>query len=705
VKLRTLTLALLAAGALPAVAQTTLDPVVVTVERSRQSAFDAPAAISAVTGETLATGGLQVNLSEALNRVPGISILNRQNYAQDLQLSIRGFGSRSTFGIRGVRLIVDGIPATMPDGQGQASNIALGSAARIEVLRGPLAQLYGNAAGGVVQVFTESDAREPVATGSLGLGSNGVVKLGAKFAAGGEKDVVVLDASRWKTDGWRDHSAAERTLLNAKWQHEVSKDTRFSLVANLIDQPESQDPLGLTRAAWEADPRQVAPLALIQDARKSVSQQQLGFVLEHALAPRTQLTARVYAGTRSLENALSIPPEPQFANTSSGGIVEFERDYAGVGVQVTHTVPLGDRRSLRLTGGVELDRMEEDRQGYFNDGGVRGVLKRDELNRVQNSDAYLQAAVDLSATVTATAGVRTSRVAFRTSDRFVRPGDPAAEPPIPDNPDDSGRADYRATNPVLGIAWRATPALNLYANAGRGFETPTFTEVAYRPGGATGLNVDLNAARSRHAEIGAKWRPNESHRIDVALFDISTRDEIVVASNQGGRSTFKNAGRTSRRGLEASWLGRYGASIEATLSATALRARFDEAFVSGSGPSETAIPAGNKLPGTPDRNLFAELVWKPKPGLQLAGEVVHTGKLYVNDANADAAPAATVLNLRAAWQQQAAGWTFRQLLRLDNATDKRYAGSVIVNEANQRFFEPALPRNWSLGLTASHAFR
>ena len=700
--LRPLTLALLSAGALPAFAQTALDPVVVTVERSRQSAFDAPAAITAVTGETLANGGLQVNLSEALNRVPGISVLNRQNYAQDLQLSIRGFGSRSTFGIRGVRLIVDGIPATMPDGQGQASNIALSSAARIEVLRGPLAQLYGNAAGGVVQVFTETDAREPVVTGSVGFGSNEQVKVGARFAAGGDRDAVVLDASQWRTDGWREHSAARRTLINGKWQHEVSKDTRFSLVGNVLEQPESQDPLGLTREAWEADPRQVAPLALSQDARKSVSQYQVGGVFEQALGARTQLTARLYAGTRDLENALSIPPGPQQSNTSSGGIVEFARSYTGLGVQLAHTVPVGEQRSLRLTGGIELDRMVEDRQGYINDGGVRGDLKRDEANRVRNRDVYAQAALDLSASLTATAGVRASRVAFRSDDRFIRPGDPGATPPVPPNPDDSGRADFSATNPVLGIAWRATPALNLYANAGRGFETPTFTEIAYRPNGLTGLNVALNAARSRHAEIGAKWRPSESHRIDLALFDIATRDEIMVDTNQGGRSTFRNAGKTSRRGLEASWLGRYGAAIEATLAVTALRARFDSDVTSN---GTVVVPAGNKLPGTPDRNVFAELVWKARPGLQLAGEVVHTGKLWVNDANSDAAPAATVLNLRASWQQQAGGWTFRQLLRLDNATDKRYAGSVIVNEANQRFFEPALPRNWSLGLTASHVFR
>ena len=261
---------------------------------------------------------------------------------------------------------------------------------------------------------------------------------------------------------------------------------------------------------------------------------------------------------------------------------------------------------------------------------------------------------------------------------------------------------------MLGLTWRASPALNLYANAGRGFETPTFTELAYRPGGASGLNTDLRASRSRHAEIGAKWKLAEGHRVDAALFDIATRDEIVVDTNAGGRSTFKNAGRTSRRGLELQYLGQLGAEWRTTLSLTALRARFDEEFVSGSGAAAVTIPAGNRLPGTPERSAFAELAWTPKAmwgGFNAAVELVHTGRLYVNDANSDAAPASTIVNLRAGFAQQVGAWKLRQLVRLDNAADKSYAGSVIVNESNQRYFEPGLPRNWLISLTAQVEFR
>ena len=687
------------ATAYSAQAQTAPDEIiVVSVERSRQSSFDAAAAISTVTREVIDAGGPQVNLSEALNRVPGLTVLNRQNYAQDLQLSIRGFGARSTFGIRGVRLIVDGIPATMPDGQGQASSVALTSAQRIEVLRGPLAQLYGNAAGGVVQIVTGSDASVPTTTLRTAVGRDGLVKAGVTFAANGVGDDVQLDGSLFQTAGYRDHSRAERTQLNAKWEHRFDSDSRVSVVINSLDQPVSQDPLGLTRAQWQANPRQAVAAATTLDTRKSVAQSQLGVVYEQALGAATQLSARAYAGTRELTNALGVPLAAQLPVTSAGGIVAFQRGYSGLGATLTHRMALGAAGALRLVAGIELDRQAEDRQGYINNNGAQGALKRNEHNTVDNRDAFALAAWEAGGGVTASVGLRSSRVRFRSVDHFIV---------LPGNPDDSGRVDYSATNPVAGIAWRASPSLNLYANAGRGFETPTSTELAYRAVG-TGLNLGLRASHSRHAELGVKWRPAPEQRIDLALFDIGTRDEIVVDTNSGGRSTFKNAGRTTRRGAELQYIGALGSDWRVTLALTALRASFRDGFTSGSGATAVPVAAGNRLAGTPDRNLFAELAYAPArawAGFNAAVEVVHLGRLYVDDANSDSAPASTVLNLRAGLVQKADTWTFSELLRIDNVTDRRYAGSVIVNEANRRYFEPALPRGALLALTAKYEFR
>jgi iron complex outermembrane receptor protein len=670
------------------------EPIVVSATRSETRVFDAPAAITAVDAETLRTAGPMVNLSEALARVPGLTVLNRQNFSQDLQLSVRGFGSRSTFGIRGVRLIIDGIPATMPDGQGQASSVSLPSAARIEVLRGPLALLYGNAAGGVVQVFTEAGAPQPTLGVSAAAGSFGARKWGLNAAATSGPHAITVEASHFSTDGYRDHSAAEREQLNAKWSWAAGPATRLDTVVNVFDQPKALDPLGLTRAQWEENPRQAAAIAFQQDARKTVRQKQAGTVLEHTFDAQTTFTARVYTGERDLDNALSVPPAAQAPATSAGGIVSFERRYSGVGLQLARRIALAPEVLARIVAGLDHDRMREDRQGYLNVGGQRGALKRDEDNTVANHDELLQGSVDFGERWGAIAGVRTSRVKFETRDRFIVPG----------NPDDSGGLSYRGTNPVAGLTWHASRALNVYANAGRGFETPTFTELAYR-NGATGLNTDLKASRSRHVELGAKWRGG-NQALDAALFDIRTDDEIVVDTNVGGRSTFRNGGPTVRRGAELSYTARWTSEWRTYVALTVLRARFDSAFASGSGAAAVPVAKGNRLPGTPDRSAFAELVYEPRSlsGLQAGIELVHAGRIYVNDANEDFAPAATVLNLRVRYVMRFAALEIEPLLRLENAADRKYAGSVIVNEANRRFFEPAPGRNWLAALTARYRF-
>jgi iron complex outermembrane receptor protein len=304
--------------------------------------------------------------------------------------------------------------------------------------------------------------------------------------------------------------------------------------------------------------------------------------------------------------------------------------------------------------------------------------------------------VDLGERWSVIAGVRSSRVRFETDDHFIAPG----------NPNDSGVLSYRGTNPVAGVTWHAAPSLNVYANVGRGFETPTFTELAYR-NGASGLNTDLKASKSRHVELGTKWRADAAQSLDAAIFDIRTDDEIVVDTNVGGRSTFRNAGPTLRRGAELSHTARWSDTVRTLVAFTALRARFDEEFLSGSGAAAVPVARGNRLPGTPQRSAFGEIAFAPRgawAGFHAGVEVVHVGRIFVNDANEDFAPAATVLNLRAGYRKRWGALEIEPLLRLDNATNRRYAGSVIVNEANRRFFEPAPERNWLVALSARYRF-
>ena len=669
----------------------TLQAVVVTANRQEQQSFDTPAAIQAVGRDVIEAAGPQVNLSESLNRVPGITVLNRQNYAQDLQLSIRGSGSRSPFGIRGSRLIVDGIPATMPDGQGQASTISLPSAGRIEVLRGPLAQLYGNSSAGVVQVFTADGPDKPMLGGSFDAGPHGLRRWGLQ--ASGQQGTLnyLVDRSDFRTDGWRQNSAAQRRHLNARLRTQPGDQTRLTLVANVFDQPVSQDPLGLTRAQLAENPRQADIRSTEYQAGKDVSQRQLGLVLDQKLDDRSALMARVYAGQRNLDNRLSIPLTFQQAPTAAGGIVYLDRHYSGAGLRYSRRSPLGEGQ-LIYSVGLDVERMSERRRGFINNLGDRGELKRDEDDTVQSTGMYAQADWAINEDWSAVAGVRTNRVRFDVEDFFVGPG----------NPDDSGQARFSATNPVIGLTRHLGPDSNLYVNLGRGFETPTFTEIGYRAGGS-GPNLGLSEARSTHVELGYKARLTAKQRLDFAMFQIATANEIVVAASSGGRTIYANATRTRRSGIEVAHSAQWSPEWQTHIAFSTLNARFADTFANSSG---ARVPKGNRIPGTLDRQLFTELAWKPNalPGLTGALEVVHLGRMVVDDLNSDRTDKATVFNLRLGWDRQVGHWRFKSYLRLDNVADKAYVGSVIANEGNRRFFEPAPGRQWGVGMSLSYAF-
>jgi iron complex outermembrane receptor protein len=692
-------LAALQAGAQPAVREITLRPVVVTPTPGlAQAAFDTPASVDVIDGAAIHDAQLQVNVSESLVRVPGVVALNRQNYAQDLQISVRGYGARSTFGVRGLRLYVDGIPATAPDGQGQVSHFDLASAGRIEVLRGPFSSLYGNSSGGVIALFTADGGPGNTAEAGVAFGSFGVRRVNAQVAGEDGEWNWRFNAMRFETDGYRDHSEAQRTGFNGKLNYKPSSDTRLTLLLNGVDMPDVQDPLGLTRSEMEANPRQASPVALQFDTRKSVDQLQLGAILEQRFTVADTAKLTVWSGQRSTEQFQGIPVGVQSPPTHPGGVISLARDYHGLDAQWTHKTRLGGM-PFTLTGGLSADELKEGRKGYQNfvgaQLGVMGALRRDEDNRVRGFDQYLQGTWT-SERVSLTAGLRHSRVSFDSRDHYIAPG----------NGDDSGSVSYQATTPVLGAVWHVTDTLNLYAAAGKGFETPTFNELAYRPGGP-GLNFNLRAADSRQYEVGVKAEPFARWRVNAALFQARTSHEIAVLSNTGGRSTFQNAGDTRRRGLEASLDGKFGEGWSLLAVGSWLEAAYSSAFLTcvaaPCATPNTPVPAGSRIPGVPRTNGFVELAWRHR-GLEAALEFRHVGKIAVDDRNTDFAPAANLWNLRFGMEQQWARWTVREFARIDNVIDRAYVGSVIVNEGNRRFFEPAPGRAWLVGLNAAYAF-
>jgi len=649
-----------------------------------QRRFDSAASHSRVIVDGFAAQTPLVHLSELLAGQAGVAVQDRGNYAQDLQIAVRGFGARATFGVRGVRILVDGIPATMPDGQGQAATAHLPSAAHIDVLRGPLAQLYGNAAGGVVQVTTRSPRPGGAAQAGVAVGSYGQRMLDASLDFGDQRLGGLVDVSHFEIDGWRAHSAARRTHFNGKLVAQPDGRTRISALLNLFDQPLAQDPLGLTQAQMQSNPRQAPAVATVFDTHKSVAQNQLGVVLEHQLNDTDSLQLRAYGGARQLTQYLSFSGA---AANSAGGVVGLDRNYGGLGAAWTRSLRLPSGLPLTWTAGLKIHRMSELRQGFVNDAGARGSLRRNEQDRAANTDLYVQLDAWLSPRWRAIAGLRASQVRVQVDDRFV----------TPTNPDDSGARTWRHGSPALGLVWSATDEVNLYANAGRGFETPTLAEMAYSPGN-TGPNFRLAAARSQQWEIGAKWR-GADEQLELAWFDTRSRGEIVPVETVNGRSVFQNVDNVRRRGLELAWRATWGAwSPQATY--TYLDAHFGNAYAGAAGAS---VAAGNQLPGTARHVAQLALAYNPSPRWRVGGTLHLSGRVFANDTNTTAAAGFGVLGLHAGYQlgsaaDGAACWQI--WARLDNLFDRRYAGTLIVNDGNGRFFEPAAGRRLMVGVRA-----
>ena len=684
----------------------TLPPVTVTSSRLEVPAFDVPASIDRIGAETIRDQRAQVNISESLAGVPGLLARDRQNYAQDVQLSVRGFGARSTFGIRGVRLYVDGIPATLPDGQGQISNVELGSADRIEVLRGPFSALYGNSAGGVINVYTEEGRGPPTLNASVAAGSDSLLRVGTRLSGSNGVFGYVVGASRFTTDGYRDHSETDRRVGNAKLTITPEAGRKLTLIANSVALPQAQDPLGLTRTQFEANPRGVDPSALAFDTRKTIEQTQGGVIYDHRVDDANALRLLGYYGHRGTDQYQAIPTQPQGNPLHPGGVIVLARDYQGTDARWTFKGRLADA-PFTLIGGLAYDSLVEHRQGFQNfigpsasptAQGVRGALRRDEQNTVIAVDPYAQASWQFAPRWTLEAGVRRSTVRFDSRDAYI----------VGTNPDDSGGARYSATLPVVSLMFAPNEDARVYATAGRGFETPTLNELAYRPNGATGMNFALNPAHNTSVELGIKLRNTMLGELNAAVFQIRTEDEIVTLSNLGGRATFQNAGATRRTGLELAWATSWLQNLRAQAAATWLDARYRDGFATcTTTPCATpnlVIPSGNRLPGIARASLFASLGWLPATGWRGGIELRALSRVAVNDANSDAAPPYAVVNASVGYNLRAGPWELAAFVRGDNLFDRRYAGSVIVNEANARYFEPAPGRTWLAGTSASYTF-
>ncbi|EOY3720403.1 TPA: TonB-dependent receptor [Klebsiella michiganensis] len=689
-----LLLPLVSAGPTALAAEQTM---VVTAAPSAVSELDTPAAVSVVNGDEMRQAAPRVNLSESLGAVPGLQVQNRQNYAQDLQLSIRGFGSRSTYGVRGLRIYVDGIPATMPDGQGQTSNIDIGSLDSLEVLRGPFSALYGNSSGGVINATSQTGSQPPTIEASSYYGSFGTWHYGMKATGAvgdgshaGDVDYVV-STNRFTTHGFRDHSGARKNLANAKLGVRINDVSKLTLLLNSVD-IKANDAGGLSYDEWQNNPRQ-SPRGDEYNTRKTIKQTQAGLRYERQLSEQDDLSVMMYAGERETTQYQSIPRAPQLKPTHAGGVIDLTRHYQGIDTRWTHRGEL--LVPVTFTTGLDYETMSERRKGYENfvmsngapQYGEKGDLRRNERNLMWNVDPYLQTQWQLTEKLSLDAGVRYSSVWFDSNDYYITPG----------NGDDSGEASYHKWLPAGSLKYAVTDAWNVYVSAGRGFETPTINELSYRSGDQGGLNFGLQPSTNETVEIGSKARIGNG-LLTAALFQTDTDNEIVVDTSSGGRTSYKNAGKTRRQGMELGLDQQFGESWRLKAAWTWLDATYR------TNVCDDTSCKGNRIPGIARNMGYASFGYQPEKGWYAGSDIRYMSDIMANDENTAKAPSWTVVGLTTGYKWSYGRMDMDLFGRVDNLFDRSYAGSVIVNESNGRYYEPAPGRNYGIGLNLAWRF-
>ena len=649
----------------------TEDRISVTTTRMERALLQSPAAVSQVDEEDLQTARQQLQLDETLQRVPGLFFQNRYNFAQNLRLAIRGFGARSPFGIRGIRLLVDGFPETLPDGQAQVDTIDLESVIAAEVLRGPSSALHGNASGGVISLTTE-DGRglDPQAEARVTVGSYGFERFGVR--AGGEFGDWNAYLSAWdlRYDGYRKQSRTEKRLLNAQLGRQLDPDRRIGVVLTLLDQPLGQDPAALTRQAAEDDRRAAGGQAIQVNARQEVEQYRFGVRYEDAALLPGELSAYGFVAGRDFFQQL-----PSFFFPS---LIEFDRSFFGGGLQYLDDL-IVNGRPARYTVGVDLARQRDDRRRFrVTPTGARSDQTQDELQRADNVGVFGQFELALTGRWSALAGLRHDRVRLDIDDRFGgRLG--------------SGSRTFEEWSWTGGLNYRVTPDHQLYASAGTAFETPTFTEIK-DAGGGVGFSRDLDPQLARNLEVGFRGRWAERVGLDLALFRIHTRDEIIVVASEDGLNLFDNAGRTRREGLELALDFELRPGLELAAAYTWSRYRFDEFREAGQRFD------GNRMPGLPEHALFAELAWRDDSGWYGIVDTLLVGNVYADNANSERVSGYGLVNLRGGRGLTSGPFGIDAFLAVNNLTNRPYFSNVRVNANNAAFFEPAPERNLFAGI-------
>ncbi|PWG64270.1 TonB-dependent receptor family protein [Spiribacter halobius] len=651
-----------------------VDPITVSAPRVERALQETPAAVTVVDGETFREGRQRLALDEALNRVPGLYFQNRYNFAQNLRLSTRGFGARAPFGIRGIRIRVDGFPETLPDGQSQIDAVDLDSITRAEVVRGPSSVLYGNATGGVIDLSTATGREDPGTSVTAEAGSYDFYKLAARQGGVSGPWAYHVSASALDYEGYREQSETRKRLGNFSVSRELGGDRRLRAVLTVLDNPESEDPSALTLEEVREDRRQARDIAVTLDSGQEVEQQRLGLIYEDADAAGGQLTLRGFYTRRDFEQQLPFP---------GNSLLGFDRDFFGVGAEYARSASLFGQ-PFRYVTGVEVDRQIDDRDRFSVDGtGTQTGRTQEEEQQATASGAFLQGDLDVTDRLTASLGARVDRVRFEVDDRFLG-----------DGRDDTGSRTFEEVSGSAGLLYRLTPDHSLYATVSTAFETPTFTEFAKRDG-TGGLSEEIDPQEAFNREIGARGFLADSVRYEVAVFSVAVDDELIVDGDVDGRDFYENAGATSRDGLEIGleWFATDAFTVNAAY--TYGRYRFDR-FVDVDGNDF----AGNRIPGLPRHQLYLEGLWEGSNGWYAALDGQIVGPVFADNANDVEVSGYGVWNLRGGREWGLSGGRRVEVFGgVNNLFDKEYFANIRANAFGGRYYEPAPEANAYVGAT------
>lgn len=601
-----------------------------------------------------------------MQRVPGVFAQNRYNLAQGLRPAIRGFGARAAFGVRGIRVLVDGIPLTLPDGQTELDVLDLTAIQHVDVVRGPASALFGNAAGGVIALRTAAPSSTPSLRIDATAGELGLQRWRAS-ASGPVAGSVIgqASASRQLLDGPRAHGNSQTRRATGRLLTPLAGG-EITVRASALD-VQAQDPGALNAEQRAADRDQAAPRNVTFDAGERIRQQRVAARWRSGADADAAWDVRGYAGQRLFENRLPF---------TGGGQVAFDRGFGGLAV--SRRVTTG---AHRMTVGLDVQAQRDARRRYDNNDGDRGALTLDQTETAESAGVYVADRIALAPAWSLALAGRADVLRVGVDDHFVSDGD------------DSGDRDFDALSGSLAVTRQIGAVWDVTVRGATAFESPTANELANPDGG--GFNPDVDAARATNAEltVTGDWA---NVGLSATAFRTRITDELVPfeVDGQPGRTFFRNAGESTRQGVELSADAQLAQAWHLHLAYT----RSD--FVFDAYARDGQDFAGNGIPGIPRQHGFAELAWRgPVTTARLS--VTAVGRLFADDANATEVPGYARADLRLAHdlgQRGPRAGRWQLSAGVNNLLDTAYNDNVRINAFGGRFFEPAPGRNVYAGL-------